>query len=148
MVFESDEFQIYSNRRVANLTEFIKQPVEYFAVMAYLTRGLDNKITDIQEIISSQSNKPTTFGWAPRFLHSTGQFHKGGQPNGGFIQITGESEIDLPIPGADFTFNNLLMAQAIGDGIALRKRDYPFIQIHLKDRVSGITKLLENLIKD
>jgi len=148
LVFESDEFKIYSNRKVANLTEFIKQPVEYFAVMAYLTRGLDNKISDIQELIASQSNKPTTFGWAPRFLHSTGQFHKGGQPNGGFIQITGESEIDLPIPGADFTFNDLLMAQAIGDGIALRKREYPFIQIHLKNRESGITKLLENLKKN
>jgi glucose-6-phosphate isomerase len=148
MVFESDEFQIYSNRKVANLAEFIKQPVEYFAVMAYLTRSLDNKISDIQEIISSQSNKPTTFGWAPRFLHSTGQFHKGGQPNGGFIQITGESEIDLAIPGADFTFNNLLIAQAIGDGIALRKRDYPFIQIHLKDKESGTAKLLEDLKKN
>jgi glucose-6-phosphate isomerase len=148
LVFESDGFQIYSNRKVANLAEFIKQPVEYFAVMAYLTRSLDNKISDIQEIISSQSNKPTTFGWAPRFLHSTGQFHKGGQPNGGFIQITGESEIDLAIPGADFTFNNLLIAQAIGDGIALRKRDYPFIQIHLKDKESGTAKLLEDLKKN
>jgi glucose-6-phosphate isomerase len=148
LVFESDGFQIYSNRKVANLAEFIKQPVEYFAVMAYLTRSLDNKISDIQEIISSQSNKPTTFGWAPRFLHSTGQFHKGGQPNGGFIQITGESEIDMAIPGADFTFNNLLMAQAIGDGIALRKRDYPFIQIHLKDKELGTAKLLEDLKKN
>jgi glucose-6-phosphate isomerase len=148
LVFESDGFQIYSNRKVANLAEFIKQPVEYFAVMAYLTRSLDNKISDVQEIISSQSNKPTTFGWAPRFLHSTGQFHKGGQPNGGFIQITGESEIDLAIPGADFTFNNLLIAQAIGDGIALRKRDYPFIQIHLKDKESGTAKLLEDLKKN
>lgn len=145
LLLESDEFQIYSNRKVANLAEFIKQPVEYFAVMAYLTRGLDNKIFEIQEIISSQSNKPTTFGWAPRFLHSTGQFHKGGQPNGGFIQITGDSDLDLPIPGVDFTFKTLLMAQAIGDGIALRKRDYPFIQIHLKDRESGITKVLEDL---
>jgi glucose-6-phosphate isomerase len=145
LMLENSDYQIYSNRSVANLAEFLKQPVEYFAVMAYLTRGVDNKISDLQEFISGKSGKPTTFGWAPRFLHSTGQFHKGGQPNGGFIQITGESEIDLPVPGTDFTFNDLLMAQAIGDGVALRKRDYPFIQIHLKNRKAGISKLLQEL---
>jgi glucose-6-phosphate isomerase len=145
LMIEDSDYQIYSNRSVANLAEFLKQPVEYFAIMAYLTRGVDNKISDLQEFISGKSGKPTTFGWAPRFLHSTGQFHKGGQPNGGFIQITGESEIDLPVPEADFTFNRLLMAQAIGDGVALRKRDYPFIQIHLKNRKSGISKLLQEL---
>ncbi|MEI7561399.1 MAG: glucose-6-phosphate isomerase [Actinomycetes bacterium] len=145
LIIENSDYQIYSNRSVANLAEFLKQPVEYFAVMAYLTRGVDNKISDLQEFISGKSGKPTTFGWAPRFLHSTGQFHKGGQPNGGFIQITGESEIDLPVPGTDFTFNDLLMAQAIGDGVALRKRDYPFIQIHLKNRKAGISKLLQEL---
>ena len=145
LMLENSDYQIYSNRSVANLAEFLKQPVEYFAVMAYLTRGVDNKISDLQEFISGKSGKPTTFGWAPRFLHSTGQFHKGGKPNGGFIQITGESEIDLPVPGTDFTFNDLLMAQAIGDGVALRKRDYPFIQIHLKNRKAGISKLLQEL---
>ena len=145
LILDNSDYQIYSNRSVADLAGFLKQPVEYFAIMAYLTRGVDNKISELQEFISSKSSKPTTFGWAPRFLHSTGQFHKGGQPNGGFIQITGESEIDLSVPGADFTFNNLLMAQAIGDGVALRKRDYPFIQIHLKNRKSGISKLLQEL---
>ena len=145
LILDNSNYQIYSNRSVADLAGFLKQPVEYFAIMAYLTRGIDNKISELQEFISSKSSKPTTFGWAPRFLHSTGQFHKGGQPNGGFIQITGESEIDLSVPGADFTFNNLLMAQAIGDGVALRKRDYPFIQIHLKNRKSGISKLLQEL---
>jgi glucose-6-phosphate isomerase len=145
LMIENSDYQIYSNRSVADLAEFLKQPVEYFAIMAYLTRGVDNKISDLQEFIAGKSGKPTTFGWAPRFLHSTGQFHKGGQPNGGFIQITGESEIDLPVPGADFTFNGLLMAQAIGDGVALRKRDYPFIQIHLKNRKPGISRLLQEL---
>lgn len=147
LTVDNSDYQIYSNRPVANLVEFLKQPVEYFAIMAYLTRGVDDKIYNLQEIISTKSNRPTTFGWAPRFLHSTGQFHKGGQPNGGFIQITGESQIDLQIPGANFTFNNLLMAQAIGDGVALRKRDYPFIQIHLKNRTSAISKFLQEIVE-
>ena len=148
LIIDNSDYQIYSNRSVADLSKFLNEPVEYFAVMAYLTRGVDNEISDLQEMISAQSGKPTTFGWAPRFLHSTGQFHKGGQPNGGFIQITGESEIDLQIPGVDFTFNDLLMAQAIGDGVALRKRDYPFIQVHLKNRKAGISKLLQDLKKN
>ena len=148
LLVENSDYQIYANKSVADLAEFLKQPVEYFAIMAYLTRGVDIKISELQELISSKSDKPTTFGWAPRFLHSTGQFHKGGQPNGGFIQITGESDVDLSVPGTNFTFNNLLMAQAIGDGVALRKRDYPFIQIHLKNRKLGIAKLIEELKKN
>lgn len=142
---DNADYQIYANVSVKNLTQFLAQPVEYFAVMAYLTRGADDEICEIQSLITHKSRKPTTFGWAPRFLHSTGQFHKGGQANGGFIQITGESVIDLAIPGAEFTFNELLMAQAIGDGIALRKRDYPFIQVHLKNRKTGIANLLQEL---
>ena len=148
LIAETADFQIYSNRTAEKIVDFLKQPVEYFAIMAYLTRGKDDEISLSQTLISNKSKKPATFGWAPRFLHSTGQFHKGGQPNGGFIQITGESEIDLAIPGSAFTFNELLMAQAIGDGVALRKRDYPFIQIHLKNRKNGIAKLLQELQKN
>jgi len=145
LISENSDFKIYSNKSIQNLDQFLELPVKYFAVMAYLTRGIDNQICEIRELISSRLDLPTTFGWGPRFLHSTGQFHKGGQPNGGFIQITADSEIDLDVPGTNFTFNQLLMAQAIGDGIALRKRNYPFVQIHLKNRKSGIPKLLQQL---
>ena len=142
---DNSHYQIYSNREVTSIAEFLQDSNHYFAVMAYLTRGVDDQIREITELIKIASNKPTTFGWAPRFLHSTGQFHKGGQPNGAFIQITAESEIDLDVPGKTFTFNQLIMAQAIGDGMALRKRDYPFIQIHLKNRESAIKQLLKDL---
>jgi glucose-6-phosphate isomerase len=80
-------------------------------------------------------------------LHSTGQFHKGGQPNGSFLQITGDSEFDLAIPEADFTFQNLLMAQAIGDGEALTSRNLPLVRIHLKNRSAGIEELLTAVSK-
>ena len=60
-----------------------------------------------------------TFGWGPRFLHSTGQFHKGGPPVGAFLQITGAHARDLEIPGRPFSFGRLQLAQALGDRQAL-----------------------------
>ena len=126
---ETDDYQIFSNREITSINQFFEGSNHYFAVMAYLTRGVDDLICEITESIKKATNKPTTFGWGPRFLHSTGQFHKGGQPNGAFIQVTADSEIDLEVPGKSFSFYQLNMAQAIGDGIALRKRDYPFMQI-------------------
>ena len=83
-----------------------------------------------------------TFGWGPRFLHSTGQFHKAGQPNGSFPQITGGFDIAYVIPGHDFGFATLITAQALGDGKALRKRKYPLLRLHSKDRSVGIDQIL------
>jgi glucose-6-phosphate isomerase len=145
LVIETEDYQVYSNTPLEKISDFLSLPVHYFAVMAYLTRGAEDEISLIRKLITNISNKPTTFGWAPRFLHSTGQFHKGGQPNGGFIQITADRNIDLEIPGAALTFGQIIDAQAIGDGNALRKRDYPFMQIHLKNRKTGIAKLLQDL---
>jgi len=113
--------------------------------MAYLTRGTDDEITKLRPQISNKTGKPTTFGWGPRFLHSTGQFHKGGQPNGSFIQITADSIVDIDIPNQPYTFSQLIMAQALGDAKALTERDLPLIRLHLKNRSAGITKLLTEL---
>ena len=113
------------------------------AVMAYLARGKDDQIRKIRSALSKRLNKPVTFGWGPRFLHSTGQIHKGGQPNGCFIQITADIALDKSIPNEDFTFANLLMAQALGDAAALSERKLPLIRIHLKDNETGITDLLK-----
>jgi len=111
--------------------------------MAYLHRGADDQVTQLREIIAQRTEKPTTFGWGPRFLHSTGQFHKGGQPNGAFIQISGENLVDLEIPGSAYTFHTLLMAQVLGDGEALASRKYPLIRFHLKNREAGILELIK-----
>ena len=143
--FEDDTFQIYSNKNVTSLDDFLQLKSEYFAVMAYLTRGEDDLIAKLSELISAKTGVASTFGWAPRFLHSTGQFHKGGSPNGAFIQITSQDQTDLAIPGKTFTFKELITAQAIGDAVALRNRNYPFLQIHLKDKKVGILKLIEGL---
>ena len=144
-VFEDNEIAVYSNRNIKNLSDFLQLPLSYFAVMAYLTRGTEDEITKLRSIISNKTNKPTTFGWGPRFLHSTGQFHKGGQQNGAFIQITADSQVDVHIPNQTYSFAQLIMAQALGDAKALTERDLPLIRLHLKNRSAGITKLLTEL---
>jgi glucose-6-phosphate isomerase len=129
------------------LAKFIDCSSEYFAVMAYLNRELDLEVIKVRSALASKTNRGVTFGWGPRFLHSTGQFHKGGQQNGSFLQITGDSERDLKIPGRDFTFHTLLMAQALGDGEALTSRNLPMLRIHLKNRKVGINEILEAISK-
>ena len=114
----------------------------YIAIMAYLDRAADNRMAELREILASTSGRPVTFGWGPRFLHSTGQFHKAGQPNGSFLQITGGFEADYKIPGQDFTFATLITAQALGDGRALLKRKYPLLRLHCEDRDAGINQIL------
>ncbi len=147
MIFEDDDFQFYSNRDVRSLADFLQIKCGYFAVMAYLTRDKDDLVTQTNHLIAAITGIATTFGWGPRFLHSTGQFHKGGGDNGAFIQITAAADIDLPIPGAGLSFRQLIMAQAIGDAAALMQRDYPFLQIHLKKGQVGSRKLIEVLKK-
>ncbi|CAB4823817.1 unannotated protein [freshwater metagenome] len=115
----------------------------YIAVMAYLDRKDDAKIIEIRELLEQKSSRPVTFGWGPRFLHSTGQFHKGGQRNGAFLQITGNVEKDIAIPGQVFGFATLVAAQALGDGNALVSRKYPLLRFNLTNRRVGIDQLLE-----
>jgi glucose-6-phosphate isomerase len=114
----------------------------YIAIMAYLDRRDDVKVAELRAILSEKSARPTTFGWGPRFLHSTGQFHKGGQKNGSFLQITGETSTDYEIPGRDYSLRTLLFAQAIGDNRALATRKYPLLRLHLQNRKAGIDEIL------
>lgn len=114
----------------------------YIAVMAYLDREGDRKIAELRSILALKSGHPATFGWGPRFMHSTGQFHKGGQKNGSFLQITSESDSAISIPGRAYTFNTLVMAQAIGDNRALATRKYPLLRLHLQNRSAGIDQIL------
>ena len=126
------------------ITQLISQIPEdgYIAVMAYLDRKDDAKVAELRAILADKSGRPVTFGWGPRFLHSTGQFHKGGQQNGSFLQITGETVKNYPVPGREFDFRTLLMAQALGDARALATRKYPLLRLHLTERSAGIDQLL------
>jgi glucose-6-phosphate isomerase len=110
----------------------------YISIHAYLDRRDDVRLEELRKILSLKTGHPVTFGWGPRFLHSTGQFHKGGQQNGAFLQITGESSCDFAIPGSNFG-----LAQALGDNRALGQRKFPLLRLHLQDRSAGITQILE-----
>jgi glucose-6-phosphate isomerase len=115
----------------------------YISIHAYLDRRDDVRLEELRKILSLKTGHPVTFGWGPRFLHSTGQFHKGGQQNGAFLQITGEASCDFEIPGSNFGFKTLVMAQALGDNRALGERKFPLLRLHLQDRSAGITHILE-----
>ena len=114
----------------------------YLAVMAYLDRLADTQAATLRARLAARLPHPVTFGWAPRFLHSTGQFHKGGPPVGVFLQVTGAHGTDLDVPGQPFTFGRLQLAQALGDLQALESRERPVVRLHLTDRAEGLRQLL------
>ncbi|HSF25941.1 MAG TPA: glucose-6-phosphate isomerase [Actinomycetes bacterium] len=120
-------------------------PSGYLAVMAYLDRHSDAALTDVRAALARRTRRPVTFGWGPRFLHSTGQFHKGGLATGVFLQITGAPAADLPVPDRPFTFGELIAAQAQGDAQVLAARGRPVLRLHLTDRAAGIARLCEVL---
>jgi glucose-6-phosphate isomerase len=127
------------------LTNLIAQIPDdgYIAIMAYLDRKDDVRVAELRAILADKSGRPVTFGWGPRFLHSTGQFHKGGQQNGVFLQITGDVKNDIAIPGQNYGFKTLVAAQALGDGKALASRKYPLLRFNLTNRAMGISELLD-----
>jgi glucose-6-phosphate isomerase len=114
----------------------------YLAVMAYLDRFADADAARIRPALAAATGRPVTFGWGPRFLHSTGQYHKGGPQVGSFLQITGAVDEDLPVPGKPYSFGELQAAQAAGDREALAGRGRPLLRLHLTDRVAGVAQLL------
>jgi glucose-6-phosphate isomerase len=115
----------------------------YLAVMAYLDRSGEAAAAGLRPLLARATTRPVTFGWGPRFLHSTGQYHKGGPPNGSFLQVTGVVADDLAVPGRPYTFGRLQAAQAAGDRLALTGRGRPLLRLHLRERAEGLAQLLE-----
>ncbi len=118
--------------------------------MAYVpnTDEVNAGIHDTRMLARDGLRVATTVGYGPRFLHSTGQLHKGGKQNGIFVQITHEDVVDLPIPGFDFSFNTLKRAQALGDFEAFTRRGRPAMRVHVTgDLVAGLLTL-QSLIED
>jgi transaldolase/glucose-6-phosphate isomerase len=107
------------------------RPGDYLAIMAYLppTPEHDRRLDALRRALRDRLKVATTLGYGPRFLHSTGQLHKGGPPVGHFVQIVDRPEPDVPIPGAPYTFGTLIAAQAEGDLLALRRRGRPVIRV-------------------
>ncbi|MGH3866838.1 MAG: glucose-6-phosphate isomerase [Pseudonocardiaceae bacterium] len=117
----------------------------YLAVQAYLDRLTDASAAVLRTELARRTQLQTTFGWGPRFLHSTGQYHKGGHQNGAFLQLTGAVEEDIPVPGTGFTLGELQQAQALGDAGVLAAHGRPVLRLHLLDRAAGLVALVHAL---
>lgn len=113
----------------------------YLAIHAYLDRHTDAEAASLRAAFAALTPRPVTFGWGPRFLHSTGQYHKGGPANGVFLQVTGAVAGDLDVPGQPFTLGRLQLAQALGDGRVLAGRGRRVVRLHLTDRAAGIAAI-------
>ncbi|MGI5156753.1 glucose-6-phosphate isomerase [Microbispora sp. CA-102843] len=134
----------------------------YLAIMAYLDREAafdaavvgeasfeemtetwaSADVATLRALLDYRTDHAITFGWGPRFLHSTGQYHKGGPASGVFLQITGAVTDDVEVPGKPYTLGRLQLAQALGDLGALTSRGRPAVRLHLTDRVAGVRHLL------
>lgn len=115
----------------------------YVSIQAYVDRLRLPQIEGLRELVAADSGRPTTFGWGPRFLHSTGQFHKGGPAVGVFLQILERTDVDLEIPGRPFTFGQLIEAQAAGDAAVLADHGRPVVTLTLTDPQAEVLTLFE-----
>jgi transaldolase / glucose-6-phosphate isomerase len=126
----------------------LASPGDYVAFQAYLAENpsITGPLQEMRKAIRSSLGVATTLGYGPRFLHSTGQFHKGGPNNGLFIQLTADDAEDAAIPGTNYTFGILKQAQAAGDLEALKKHGRRIMRVHLgKDVEKGLAQLLKML---
>ena len=106
---------------------------DYFALLAYV--GPNAEIAQVLEVfrhnVRDRTRAATMLGYGPRYLHSTGQLHKGGRNTGVFVLLTADDAADLPIPGESFSFGTLEMAQALGDFASLESAGRRAIHVHL-----------------
>ncbi len=122
------------------------RPGDYFAITAYVPPTAENEsaLQAIRLAVRDRARVATTLGFGPRFLHSTGQLHKGGPGTGVFLQITCESPDDVAIPGKPWGFGEVVAAQAAGDLAALESRGRRALTVHLgTDLAAGIRDLAE-----
>ena len=143
-IFSSAELDVFSEdgelentRTISELiNKFLSQskPGDFVAINAFVTRNAAcfSGLQKLREAIANKTCLATTLGFGPRFLHSTGQLHKGGKNNGHFLIITEEHEKDIEIPGERMSFGILQIAQAIGDTRALQQQNRHVLRLHFK----------------
>ncbi|MFO7952128.1 MAG: glucose-6-phosphate isomerase [Bacillota bacterium] len=164
---EAEEIKVYSEFQAESLPQawntFLEQasPGEpggggksYLAIQAYVKPDpeTDRALRELRNALEARTKMAVTTGYGPRYLHSTGQLHKGDAGNGLFVQITGASKQDLPIPDkpgsndSSLTFGVLKNAQAMGDYLALKEKGRPVIRFHLEDDVASAIKRLTETV--
>jgi hypothetical protein len=128
------------------------EPPAYVALLGYVPPSdeFDRAIDGLRTAIRDATKATTTFGYGPRYLHSTGQFHKGGPPQGRFLELVRDAADDAEIPDAGYTFEKLKNAQAIGDLQTLRDNDRPAQRLRLEgdaaEAVDALTKKIKEML--
>jgi glucose-6-phosphate isomerase len=149
-ILVEEPLRLYAPQAAPTLAQSLAQflaaarPGDYVALMAYFIEDAQTQpmLESIRQMIQARTRAATTLGYGPRFLHSTGQFHKGGPNTGLFLQLTAGDEVDLPIPGEPYSFGTLKHAQAIGDLEALRQHGRRVVRIDLgADLGAGLAAL-------
>ena len=123
-------------------------PPHYVAIMGYLpfSADTDAAVQELRDAIRELTGAATTFGYGPRFLHSTGQLHKGGPPTGRFLQLVNDPGRDAEIPGAGYSFGTLIAAQSAGDLQTLRAHGLPAERVKLDGEVAAAIRALAERI--
>ena len=147
---ETGKLPEHQSDAAGRLSELLAQsrPGDYLAIMAYLpdADGIESGIYELRRRVMRKHGIATTAGYGPRFLHSTGQLHKGGPNSGIFLQLTQQHDADLDIPGCSFSFGTLVDAQALGDLQALRQLGRRAVSIRLDGNpADGLRRLTDML---
>jgi glucose-6-phosphate isomerase len=140
---ESRESRVIDEKQLAELLGSLKER-DYFAITAYVPSTPENEEALNRTRLRVRDGKKvaTTLGFGPRFLHSTGQLHKGGPDTGVFLQVTTEPAASVAIPGKPYGFGEVVAAQAAGDLAALQSRGRRALRVHLgKDLGQGLAAL-------
>jgi hypothetical protein len=122
------------------------KPGDYVALLSFLTETpeLERHLQSIRILLRDRLHLATTIGWGPRYLHSTGQYHKGGPNTGLFILLTGDERSDVSIPGQPYSFGSFKLAQALGDMDVLQRHGRRVLRVHLDlDASGGLERLRE-----
>jgi glucose-6-phosphate isomerase len=117
----------------------------YISVHAYLNRIALPQFEQLRDLLANKTRRPTTFGWGPRFLHSTGQYHKGGPRQGVFLQLVQKSDFDLAVPDRPFSFGTLIGAQAAGDANVIEANGLPVLTLILTNPLADL-ELMKKVI--
>ncbi len=124
-------------------------PGDYLSIQAFLPPfpEIEEAVQRIRKNLFKRTHLASTFGFGPRYLHSTGQLHKGGPNKGLFLQLVDEPEIDQHVPETDYSFNSLIQAQAFGDFLSLKEKNNRMLRINLGTHVLDSLLLLNKLLE-
>jgi len=119
----------------------------YLGVLAFLSpdAAAEAALNSVREALRGPN--PVTLGWGPRYLHSSGQLHKGGPPTGRFLMVTAQDREDVEIPGRPWTFGTLARAQALGDALALEESGRTVVRVHLTGSLEPAIAELVRLVQ-